>query len=290
MRKFLYLFILTFLVSCGQKGRNGGERIITVSIAPFKYFVEEIAGDDFIINIMVPVGADPHIYEPFPEQIIKLRRSVGYISNGYLGFEMIWLDRFYEINRTMKRLSLGEKIDPLVSDHNHEGAHVEGADPHYWMSPKCGLIMALSVKEFLTELNPVQKDKYETNYQNLISKIRDVDADARQLFSGVLNRSFMIFHPNLGYMARDYGLEEISLEYEGKEPSSSRMKELIDRARKDGMKTIFIQREYDTKNAKVIADEIGAEVKIIDPLSEEWLKSIKDIVNELYVSFTESSK
>ena len=121
----------------------------------------------------------------------------------------------------------------LTSDHHHEGGHVEGADPHYWVSPKCALIMASSVKEFLCELNPSQKQKYETNYQILISKIQEVDNKARELFSDVPNRCFMIYHPNLAYIARDYGLEEIPVEYEGKEPPPSRMKELIDRARKE---------------------------------------------------------
>ena len=81
----------------------------------FKYFVEEIAGDNFTVNVMVPAGANPHIYEPYPDQINKLRQSVAYISNGYLGFEMTWLDRFYEMNRKMKKLSLGDSIDPINS-------------------------------------------------------------------------------------------------------------------------------------------------------------------------------
>jgi zinc transport system substrate-binding protein len=290
MRKIFSFLVLVFIISCGRQSTDTGDRIITISIAPFKYFIEEIAGNDFKVNVMVPAGANPHIYEPFPEQINKLRKSVAYISNGYLGFEMTWLDRFYETNSTMKRLSLGDKIDPLVSEYHHEGDHVEGADPHYWVSPKCAIIMASSVKEFLCELNPSQKMKYEANYQNLVLKIHDVDKKARELFSGVQNKSFMIFHPNLGYLARDYDLKEISVEYEGKEPSPSRMKELIDRAREDGLKTIFVQREYDTKNAKAIANEIGAEVKIIDPLSEEWQKATMDIINVLHTSFSESSK
>ena len=90
---------------------------------------------NFQVNIMVPAGADPHTYEPFPGQINKLIKSVAYLSNGYLGFEMNWLERFYEVNPTMKRLSLGEKIIPLTASDHHEGAHTESADPHYWVSP-----------------------------------------------------------------------------------------------------------------------------------------------------------
>lgn len=287
-RKLFCLLVIALIISCGRNVTYPGKKVITVSIAPFKYFVKEIAGDEYKVNIMVPAGADPHIYEPYPEQINKLRISVGYISNGYLGFEMTWLDRFYETNKTMKRLSLGDKIVPLISGHHNEGDHVEGADPHYWVSPKCAMIMATSVKDFLCELNPSSRKNYEMNHERLLLKIEEVDKKAIELFSGVQQRSFMIYHPNLGYLARDYGLEEIPVEYEGKEPPPSRMKNLIDRARKDGLKTIFIQQEYDTKNAKAIAGEIGGEIKIIDPLSEEWLKTTSDIVVDLYNSLTEN--
>jgi zinc transport system substrate-binding protein len=290
MRKIFWFFVLVSILSCGRKGVNTSEKIITVSIAPFKYFVDEISGGDFSVNIMVPAGADPHTYEPFPDQIIQLRQSVAYISNGFLGFEMNWLDRFYEINGTMKRLSLGDKIDPIGSGHNHESGHVEVADPHYWVSPKSALIMALSVKEFLSGLNPLQKDKYETNYKALVLKIKDVDNRAEKLFAGLPNKAFMIYHPNLAYFARDYSLVEIPVEYEGKEPPPSRIRELIDLARKDKLKIIFVQREYDTKNAKAIASEIGASIKIIDPLSENWLKEIQDIIVSIHNSLIENSK
>lgn len=290
MKRVFYFLITVLMISCGRKSYNSGDRIITVSIAPFKYFIEEIAGNDFKVNIMVPAGADPHTYEPYPEQINKLRKSVAYISNGYLGFEMNWLERFYETNNTMKRLSLGDKIDPLNSVHHHEGSQIESADPHYWVSPSCALIMASSMKGFLCELNPTQKEKYEKGYQVLLLRIKEVDDKARELFSGVKNRSFMIYHPNLAYIARDYGLEEIPVEYEGKEPPPSRLRDLIDRARKDHLKTIFVQREYDTKNAKAIASEIGAQIVLIDPLSENWQRSTIDIIEALHNSLIESSK
>jgi zinc transport system substrate-binding protein len=290
VRNIFLLPAILFFASCGHSGVGTGERIITVSIAPYKYFVKAIGGDDFRINVMVPSGANPHIYEPYPKQISILRKSDGYISNGYLGFEISWLDRFYNTNRTMKKLSLNKNIEPLASGHHHGGEHVEGADPHYWVSPKCALIMITSLKEFICELNPANKIKYEANYQDLRLRIEELDKMAESLFSGMKGKSFMIFHPNLGYLARDYGLEEISVEYEGKEPPPSRMKELIDRARTDRIKTIFVQKEYDAKNAGAIAHEIGARLQIIDPLSEEWMISTTDIINALYNSFTESSK
>lgn len=289
MRKYFVLLLTFFIFSCREQVTKPGEKIITVSIAPFKYFVDEIGGDDFTVNIMVPPGADPHIYEPIPEQIIKLSKSVAYISNGYMGFEMSWLKPFYETNRKMKRLTLGEKINLIASDH-HDGDTFEGVDPHYWVSPKSGLIIASSVKDFLCDLNPSQSAKYETNYSALIKKIADLDLRAEQLFAIVSNRSFMVFHPDLTYLARDYGLEEIAIESEGKEPSPARMKYLIDLARAKKLKTIFAQREYDTRNAKTIAGQVGAEIVIIDPLSGDWLTTTSDIITAVYNSLKENSK
>ena len=290
MRRILSLLAIIILLSCNRQNSVPGTRIITVSIAPFSYFVEEIGDGNFTVNVMVPPGSDPHIYEPYPGQISKLRKSVAYISNGYLGFEQAWLGRFYETNRSMKKLSLGEKINKIEPPHKFEGKHSEPADPHYWVSPSCAMIMAASVKDLLCELDPSKKEIYEANCRTLLSKISEIDENARKLFSGLKSRTFMIYHPNLGYLARDYGLTEIPVEYEGKEPPPSRLRELIDLAGKYNLKTIFVQREYDKKNATEIAHEIGADVEVIDPLSENWLKETNDIITSLYRSFIKSIK
>jgi zinc transport system substrate-binding protein len=203
---------------------------------------------------------------------------------------MTWLGRFYEINKTMKKLSVGEKIDPIESGHHHEGKQREGVDPHFWVSPECALTIASSVRDLLTELNPSEKQKYESNYTILILRIGEADKEARTLFSEFPGKAFMIYHPNLAYLARDYGLKEISVEFEGKEPPPSRLKELIDLARTENLTTIFVQKEYDSKNANAIAHEIGAKVRVIDPLSENWYESTMDIIRALHKSFTENIK
>lgn len=289
--KKLFIFLIIFTaISCNRNSPESSTKVITVSIAPFKYFVEKIGGNEFKVNVMVPTGANPHIYEPYPQQIIMLRKSIAYISNGYLGFELTWLDRFYEINRKMVKLSVGNNITTISSVHGLEGEHTEGTDPHYWVSPKSALIIASSVKDLLCELTPGEKQKYETNYDTLVSKINEVDEKAKSLFDGFHGRAFMIYHPNLAYLARDYGLEEVSVEFEGKEPPPSRLKELVDFAKTRNIKTIFVQREYDSKNAKAIAHEIGAEIRVIDPLSPDWMGATLDIINALYTSFIESEK
>lgn len=287
MKRAAFLFVILFVSACGRQARTG-ERIISVSIAPFAYFTEQIAGDNFTVNVMVPAGANPHIYEPYPDQIDRLRRSEAYISNGYLGFEMTWMDRFSEINRSMKNLNLGESIIPIENHHDHEGEHSEGADPHYWVSPLCAVKMALSVRDFLMELDPLNSEEYERNYEALHEKIVQVDSMARELSDIRGSRMFMIYHPNLAYLARDYGMTEIAIENDGKEPSPSLLRELIDIARRENIKMILVQREYDPRNARAVADEVGARVEVIDPLSGDWYSSTTAVIQLLKTGFEEA--
>jgi zinc transport system substrate-binding protein len=285
MKKLIVYFFLLLIVSCNQTGQKSGGKIITVSIPPFKYFIDAIGGSDFTVNIMVPPGANPHIYEPVPDQITNLRKSVAYVSDGYLGFEMTWLDRFYETNPGMKRLSLGKNIDLIKPDGHQNEGHSEGADPHYWVSPKCALIIASEMKTLLTGINPEKSDIYTHNYDILVKSIDSLDREARDLFASFQQSPFMIFHPTLGYLARDYGLVQVAVENEGKEPNPSSLKELIDYGKSKKIKVIFVQREYDIKNARAIAAETGARIETIDPLSENWKGSVQDIINSLFKSF-----
>jgi zinc transport system substrate-binding protein len=283
--KIVSAFLLFFLfISCGRRQETGKE-VISVSIAPFKYFVDEISGNRFDVNTMVPAGSNPHIYEPSPDQIKKLRKSVAYISNGCLGFEITWLDRFYEINRDMKKLNVADFIDLITSEHHNEDMKDEGADPHYWLSPESAMKIASSVNEFLGELDSLNRENYNNNYKKLYQKIITVDSMARQLSLIEGDKVFMIYHPALAYLARDYGLEEIAVEHEGKEPTPSGLKEVIDRARTENIKMILVQREIDKKNVNAIVEETGAEIQTIDPLSEDWFDSITSIIKILKNSF-----
>ena len=287
MKRTMLWFIplVSFLVSCGSKPAKDSARVITVSIPPFAYFVEAVAGDDFKVNIMLPPGADHHIWEPLPAQINALAGSEAFIINGQLGFEQAWLGRFREINPEMRILDLSDNIDLIETNEadgeddpdNHEGHLHGGPDPHYWMSPVSAYVIAEDVTKFLTELNPSSAQKYEAGLKALQKKIAGVDSALRKELSGAPSTTFLIYHPALGYMARDYGLEQISFENEGKSPSPARMKELIDIARDKGIGIIFIQAEYDLRNAESLAGETGARLIVINPMNREWPAAVLEV-------------
>lgn len=327
MKKIPLLIIISLalaVASCGNRTpRAGDEKTLTVTIPPIAWFVEAIAGDDFTINVMLPPGADHHIWEPLPNQINSLSGSKAFIMNGQLEFEDAWMDRFRQVNSKMQILDLSRSIELIGAeghhedegDTDHEGKHEEetsedpedhreaetfdghegqnhdgidhevhshaGADPHFWMSPAAAAVMAEDIRDFLTGLNPGFAGKYEQNYILLADTIAAIDEMVRSAVGTMNTRTVMIYHPALAYMARDYGFEQLSFEDEGKSPSPSRMKELIDIAREEKIKSIFIQAEYDLRNAESLSRETGAELIVINPMNRNWPEAVMEVVHAL---------
>jgi zinc transport system substrate-binding protein len=296
MRNLAILGIVFLLAACGGTGndreKGNTSAVVSVSIAPYKYFIEAIAGDDFEVNIMVPAGASPHTYEPTMAQIQALSSSLAYISNGYLDFELAWLYRFYEVNPAMKIVSFANNQELLYSKawQHDDHMHYEGVDPHFWISPKSAYRVASDLKGLLSELKPDLAATYEENYTRLVAVIAAVDDEVSKMLAPYSSHSFMIYHPVLGYFARDYNLKQVAVEHEGKEPSPAALKSLVDNARSLGIKTIFVQQEFDRKNAEVIAAEINASVVTIDPLSADWPSSVRGIAAALAAGFADTQQ
>lgn len=286
---FPVLFLLLFAAACKGPITTHSKRVVTVSIPPFSYFIEAIADSDFVVNVMLPPGADHHSWEPLPRQIMALAGSEAFFVDGYLGFENAWLGRFKEVNPTMKISNLSDGISLIepnieqkgIGDEHDRHGHDEGVDPHYWLSPKEATVIAANVNNILKALNPSQSKRYDLNYSRLLEKIAFVDSVVKSNLREISSPAFMIFHPALTYIARDYGLEQISFEDEGKMPSPARMKELVDFTREKGMKVIFVQAEYDIKSAGVIAAETGTKLVVINPMNPEWDKCVIEISNAL---------
>lgn len=289
MKRFLIVPLLLLLVSCGTNQETSARWTITVSIAPYKYFVETISGGDFEVNVMVPPGASPHSYEPYPDQLKNLENSLAYIANGNLDFEIFWMERFRAINPRIPFVSIADSILLLESAHHHgneetDNEHGGSFDPHIWLSPKNGMLIAREITKFLSLLNPGHTTLYNRNFELLADSIKRLEAEADSLFSLADNKHFVIYHPNLAYLAEEYSLVELAIEQEGKEPSPSSLAKLIDIAEAEGINTLFIQKEFDKRYARSIARNLDAEVVVIDPLAEYWLGSMREIIGLLYKS------
>ncbi len=287
MNKYLILILLTgfILTACNANKEATNKPVVSVSIAPQKYFIDRLLNDSIEVNVMIPQGADHSTYAPSAAQIKKLSTSTAYIKMGHLGFEEGWSERLMAANQTMKWYDLSAGIKMIQGEHHHHHGHDHvcsgGIDPHIWTSPKQVKSIIKNLKGYLAEQFPQYKDLIALNYEQFMSELDELDERLIRLQSEKGNLAFMIFHPAYTYLARDYHFEQLTIEFEGKTPSPSQLKSTIELAKEKHIKTIYIQQEFDQTNAKVIADELGAVTVQVNPLSYNWNKEMDRFIRHL---------
>ncbi|WP_455634533.1 metal ABC transporter solute-binding protein, Zn/Mn family [Parabacteroides sp.] len=284
------LFVL-ILMACGDKRTD--ERIVSVTIEPQRYFAEKIAGDKFTVNCVVPAGQSPETYDPTPQQMVRVGKSQGYLRIGSIGFEQAWMDNIRGNNPGLKVFDLSEGIDLLKSpeeaeEHRHESGHDHhhhhhpgGVDPHTWSSISGAKVIARNTLDAFVSLDPENREYYQANYERLTKEIGETEKIVSGLLRPLGNKTFIIYHPALTYLAAEYGLTQLCIEMDGKEPSPAGLKELVETAREHDAKVVFIQREFDRKNAELIARETGCRLIPINPLDYEWSKEMIHIAKSL---------
>lgn len=276
---------LIFTTSCINKRTS--KPTITVTVLPQKYFADKIAGNKMEISCMIPAGSNPEAYDPSPSQLVNLSKSKAYLAVGNLGFELAWLDKLSKNHPNLKVLNSSDSIKLIINEDNDTHDHLHnthshiGPDPHTWSSPKSARIMAKNIYNAIVSIDPEHKKFYTKNYTDLLLEINTLDVEISKKLYSLKNRSFLIYHPALTYLARDYELNQYSVEFNGKEPTPQHLKTLIEIAKKEKIRVIFVQKEFDVKNAQILAEQANCKIAVIDPLSYNWGKSILDIVNAL---------
>lgn len=258
---------------------------VTVSILPQKYFVEKIGGDRVDVTVMVLPGASPATYEPKPQQMVQLSESRVYFAIG-VPFEGVWLEKFQSLNPQMTLVPTQTGVEKIPMrahvhhDHHHppkqgSATHSGMPDPHIWLSPPLVLLQARNIFHALCKADPEHAKSYEANYRAFVDELVDLDMDLMQKFKGAdQGKRFMVYHPAWGYFAGAYGLEQIPIEMEGKEPTPKDLQQLITLARKEGIRVIFVQPQFSTKSAETIAKAIQGSVMVADPLALDWAENL----------------
>ena len=281
MKRFLYLIILcVILAGCKgtpQKQADSGKAsrtekpavTVTVTISPYKYFVDQIAKGKVDVNVMVSNGNNPETYEPYAQQMMELSKSALYLKVGSIGFEQTWMKKLQDNAPDMKVIDTSVGIKPAKTP----GGNI---DPHVWMSCSNARIIASNILKALCQLEPKNKAFFEKNYQSLLSIIDKRDSTIKENFKKDpdLVRKFVIYHPILTYFARDYQLEQLAIEEEGREPSAAQLKSLIERARKEKIKFCLIQAEFANRNTTTFINESHTKPMNINPLQDDWNRAM----------------
>ena len=272
------LFAALVVTSCGNREIKVENRAV-VTIAPLKPLVETILGEDFEVTVLVPKGASPETFEPTPKQLREVESARFVFGTGLLEFEQALLHR---VARNEQIINLSQGIDVVAgtcshAHHGHACGHKHGVDPHVWCSPKALSKMAENAHNAISKVMP-DSTKYAETYNCLSNRILTLDLAIEEMCEKSPRKSFIIYHPALTYLARDYGLTQIAIEKEGKEPSAKHLARIIDQARTEGIKHIFYQSEFPASSVAVICEDAKATAVEINPLDENIFENIHQIV------------
>lgn len=281
------MFFALAACNSNKSKEQTGKEVITVSILPEKTFVEKIAGEDFDVNVLIPPGASPAAYTLLPSQLKDISKSTIWFRMGYIGFEHSWKDKIAQANEDMKVVNLAEGLDLIASEIVEHGdhVHIDGVDPHVWLSPTLVKQMSKRILNELIDLKPEKTAEYKANYMRFVKECDELNIELMNKLRPYKNRKFIVFHPSLSYYAREYGLEQFSLESGGKEPTPQHMKMVVDMAKQEDIKVIYIQSEFDREHARVFANEIDGKIVEVWPLNPEWKDNLLNMTDILISNF-----
>lgn len=277
---------LLLMTACSQPEDRHDRMQVVVTIPPLAEFVEQIGGNKVHVSIMVPAGASPHSYEPTPGQLTEVAEADLYVKVGTpVEFEIVWLEKLLATNPRIRVCSASKGID-LISvedEHSHTSlvGHGHTNDPHVWVSPENARVMVTNIYQCMIAIDEKNGNYYTANKDNYLRTLDSLDSEIRRILGTKKNKIFLVFHPAWSYFARTYGIEQLAIEIEGKEPTAQMLQATINRAREAGTDVIFTSPQFNTKSAEVIAREIEGTVIHIDPLERNYTANMGKIARLL---------
>ena len=265
------IIIVTLLQTLFFSEKGWTEPIpIFVSIAPQKYFVERIGGNDVNVEVMVKSGESPATFNPNPKKMSRLANAKLYFSIG-VPFERIWVSRLKAIQPDLKFISLNHNLSSKI-----ESGHSQNKqDPHIWLSPLLAKKMVTEIEAALSKAKPERAEFFKINNIALAQELDILDQEIHDIIATAKSRNFMVFHPAWSYFAEAYNLKQVAIEHQGKEPGPRTLQEIINKGKKLKIKTIFVQKQFSLSVAKNIAKMIGANVQEMDPLAENYFENMR---------------
>ncbi len=278
---------ISSLTACSRSDADDARPLVTVSVEPQRYLVEQIAGDRFRVVTLMPNGENPEMYEPPVASRMAVDRSRVFFSTGFFPFESA---AALAVSGSTAVVNTSEGIDLIYGTHSHADGHanflhVDSAhrapDPHVWTSVRNTRIMASRIAQGLIDADPDNADSYRTALGRIDRSLDSLDRVISEKLDTLPTRTFLVWHPSLTYFARDYDLEQLAVSADSRESSMPQMRRVIDEARADSVRVFFYQKEYDPRQARAINSGVGSHMLPIQPNSYSWLAQLDSIADEL---------
>lgn len=272
---FLFLFSFSFL-----QGQTDKKPYVLVSVAPHRFFLEKVAGDTVDIGLIVPAGASAHTFEPSPKQMLIASRATMWFRIGE-SFEARAIHALKSHNPELLIVDMQKGLDLITNDPNHKGCccHANAMDLHFWLSARMAKTQAKTMAEALAATYPQHAALYFENLKKFHEELDALDQQVTLILKNMKSRNILVSHPAYAYFCRDYSINQYSIEFEGKDPAPQQLNKTLRLARELRIQTVFIQKQYNNKGARLIADELKARLVTLDPYSEHFFNSMLDIAH-----------
>lgn len=293
--------IFSFSGCVSKSNENDGEKLrVGVTINPLKDFTEAIGGDKVEVFSIIPDGSDAHSFDPKPKDLKDLINTNMFVYNG-LGMEE-WIDSVLNTveGKDIKIVEASNGIKPISiseEDHEHEegdedhGHEHGGNDPHMWLSLSDATKQAENIKNSLVEMDPENKDYYESNYEKLKQDFANLQNEYKSNFQEITNKDFVTGHAAFAYLCRDFGLTQKSIAdvFGEGELTPKNLETLINYCKENNVKVIFSESTASAKESETLAREVGAKVEKIYSLEtkeddKSYLEGMKYNLETIYNS------
>jgi len=277
----IVVHVLLFTACSSRTFKTSDKLAVSVSIIPQEAFVKEVAGDLVDVVAVIPPGKSPSNYAPSPQELEKLSLSSVYFAIGVPAEQSSILPKLKDINSNIETIDMADEVKKYYPEREFSPGQ---RDPHIWLSPKRAAVMVEIIARELSDMDTKNGDIYLKNAQIYIEKLKKLDKEIESSFGKLEDRTFIIYHPSLGYFADDYGLTMVSIQSEGKDATPDDLQKIIDTAKMHNIKAVFYQAEIDSKQSRVLADEIGGKAVQIAPLAPDYIDNLKKIATEITCS------
>lgn len=257
-------------------------KIVTVSIEPQKYLLEQITGDRVEVRCLLANGANPETYDPSVTHLMNLQKSMGFLRMGNIGFESALLDKIHQANPELPIYNTSDGISLITGTHSHNGVIHGDVDPHTWSSVKNAKVITKNMLDAMIEIDPANKAYYQRNYTRFASHLDSLDNAITAKLAHVHGKAFLVWHPSLSYFARDYGLEQVVVgNAEHKDVALGSLREVVEHAREHEADIFFTQKDFDSRQVSAINSQIGAREVSINPMAYEWENEMLTLADAL---------
>lgn len=246
-----------------------------VSVPPLHYLAAEVGGEAVTVESIVPPGHNPVNYDPTPKQLQRFADADIYIRSG-VPFEQVWMPRLKALNPNMLIVDARSNL-PVASVVHAHSTGKQDLDPHVWTSPLNAIAISRNILQVLVKLAPQHEQQFRLNQQQLQQHLEKLHHSIEEQLRPVAGATFLVFHPAWGYFAKTYGLQQVAIEYQGKEPGPKQLVSVIETARQQQVAFLLVQQQFGGNTAKVVADELGVELIRTDPLAYDLGASLQQI-------------